>query len=122
HHGWEDNSPGACGNARGYARGLALLEESRSASLLAMAASGGVLTTRIGRLLGVKRATRSMSVPSVAMLAALSIAGALRAGPASRRAVDHIPNPPAPPAPVELTSRAPPNPPPAPAVPVLAVS
>ena len=121
-HCCDDIAVEACGNAPGYARALALLEESRSASLLAMAASGGVLTTRIGRLLGVKRATRSMSVPSVALLAALSIAGALMAGSASTQAVDDIPKPPAPPAPVELTSPVTPNTPPAPAVPVLAVS
>jgi beta-lactamase regulating signal transducer with metallopeptidase domain len=94
-HCCDDIAVEACGNAPGYARALALLEESRSASLLVLAANGGVLSTRIGRLLGVKRATRSMSAPSVAMLAAISILGALMAGAASTRAVSDVPESPA---------------------------
>jgi beta-lactamase regulating signal transducer with metallopeptidase domain len=99
-HCCDDVAVAACGNAHGYARALALLEESRCASLLVLAASGGTLSTRIGRLLGVQRATRSMSAPSIAMLAALSIFGALLAGSASTRAIGEVPDPPAPPAPV----------------------
>lgn len=100
-HCCDDVAVSACGNAHGYARTLALLEESRCASQLVLAANGGALSTRIGRLLGVRRATRSMSAPSTALLAALSIAGALMASSASTRAVDKVPEPPAPPAPVE---------------------
>ena len=100
-HCCDDVAVAACGNAHGYARALAMLEESRSASQWVLAANGGALSTRIGRLLGVRRATRSMSAPSIALLAALSIAGALMAGSASTRAVDKVPEPPEPPAPVE---------------------
>jgi beta-lactamase regulating signal transducer with metallopeptidase domain len=100
-HCCDDIAVEACGNAPGYARALALLEESRSAPILALTASGGVLTARISRLLGVNRATRSMSAPSIAMLAALSIAGALMAGSASTQAVGDVAQPPEPPRPVE---------------------
>jgi BlaR1 peptidase M56 len=99
-HCCDDVAVAACGNAHGYARTLALLEESRAASSMVLAANGGVLTTRIGRLLGVKKATRTMSAPSVALLAFLSIAGALMAGSASTQAIGDLPQPPAPPRPV----------------------
>ena len=46
----------------------------------AMAANGGVLTTRIGRLLGLKRAARSMSAAGIAVIGGLCIAGVLLAG------------------------------------------
>jgi beta-lactamase regulating signal transducer with metallopeptidase domain len=82
-HCCDDVAVQACGNAPGYARALALLEESRCASVWALAANGGVLSTRIGRLLGIKRATRSMSGPGFAVLAGLCVAGALMAGTAS---------------------------------------
>ena len=82
-HCCDDVAVEACGNAPGYARALALLEESRCASVWALAANGGVLSARIGRLLGIKRATRSMSGPGFAVLAGLCVAGALMAGTAS---------------------------------------
>src|SRR6202012_3958412 len=97
----DDVAVAARGNAPGYARTLALLEESRSAATLALAANGGVPATRIGRLLGVRKATRTMSAPSVALLAVLSIAGALMAGSASTQTIGDMPEPPAPPRPVE---------------------
>ena len=100
-HCCDDVAVAACGNAYGYAKTLALLEESRSASPLALAANGGVLTTRIGRLLGVRKATRTMSAPGVALLAVLSIAGALMAGSASTQTIGDMPEPPTPPRPVE---------------------
>jgi beta-lactamase regulating signal transducer with metallopeptidase domain len=79
-HCCDDVAVAACGNAHDYARALAQLEESRSASVWAMAANGGVLTARIGRLLGVKRAARSMSSAGMAVIGALCIAGVLLAG------------------------------------------
>jgi beta-lactamase regulating signal transducer with metallopeptidase domain len=97
-HCCDDVAVEACGNAHGYARALALLEESRSESRWVFAANGGVLSTRIGRLLGVNRAARSLSTPSIAMLAALSIFGALMAGTASTQTIGEVPDPPAPPA------------------------
>jgi beta-lactamase regulating signal transducer with metallopeptidase domain len=79
-HCCDDVAVEACGNAHDYARALAQLEESRSASVWAMAANGGVLTSRIGRLLGLKRAARSMSVAGMAFISSLCVAGVLLAG------------------------------------------
>jgi beta-lactamase regulating signal transducer with metallopeptidase domain len=79
-HCCDDVAVEACGNAHDYARALAQLEESRSASVWAMAANGGVLTSRIGRLLGLKRAARSMSVAGLAVIGGLCVAGVLLAG------------------------------------------
>jgi hypothetical protein len=45
-----------------------------------MAANGGVLTSRIGRLLGLNRAARSMSVAGMAVIGGLCVAGVLLAG------------------------------------------
>jgi beta-lactamase regulating signal transducer with metallopeptidase domain len=79
-HCCDDVAVEACGNAHDYARALAQLEESRSASVWAMAANGGVLTSRIGRLLGLQRAARSMSVAGMAFIGGLCVAGVLLAG------------------------------------------
>jgi beta-lactamase regulating signal transducer with metallopeptidase domain len=79
-HCCDDIAVEACGNAHDYARALAQLEESRSASVWAMAANGGVLTLRIGRLLGIKRAARGMSAAGMALIGGLCVAGVLLAG------------------------------------------
>jgi hypothetical protein len=79
-HCCDDVAVAACGNAHDYARALAQLEESRCASVWAMAANGGVLTSRIGRLLGLKRAAGSMSVAGMAVIGTLCVAGVLLAG------------------------------------------
>jgi beta-lactamase regulating signal transducer with metallopeptidase domain len=95
-HCCDDIAVEACGNPHGYARALALLEESRSASVWALAANGGVLSARIGRLLGIKRHTRSVSAPGFALLASLCVAGALMAGTASTEVYIDPSVPPAP--------------------------
>jgi beta-lactamase regulating signal transducer with metallopeptidase domain len=79
-HCCDDVAVEACGNAHDYARALAQLEESRSASVWAMAANGGVLSSRIGRLLGLGRAASSMSVAGMAAIGCLCVAGVLLAG------------------------------------------
>ena len=79
-HCCDDVAVAACGNARDYARALAQLEESRSASVWAMAANGGVLSARISRLLGINRAARSMSPAGMAVIGGLCVAGVLLAG------------------------------------------
>jgi beta-lactamase regulating signal transducer with metallopeptidase domain len=79
-HCCDDIAVEACGHAYDYARALAQLEESRSTSVWAMAANGGVLTSRIGRLLGLKCATRNMSVAGMIVIVGLCIAGVLLAG------------------------------------------
>jgi beta-lactamase regulating signal transducer with metallopeptidase domain len=84
-HCCDDVAVNACGNAPGYARALALLEESRSTAVWALAANGGVLTSRIGRLLGVRGTARSISASGLALIGSLCVAGLLMAGTASTR-------------------------------------
>jgi beta-lactamase regulating signal transducer with metallopeptidase domain len=79
-HCCDDIAVQMCGNAHDYARALAQLEESRSTSAWAMAANGGVLTSRIGRLLGMSRAARTMSAGGLAVIGGLCVAGVLMAG------------------------------------------
>ena len=74
-HCCDDVAVSACGNAPGYARALALLEESRSSSVWAMAANGGVLTSRIGRLLGIKGTARTISTSGLVFIGSLCVAG-----------------------------------------------
>jgi beta-lactamase regulating signal transducer with metallopeptidase domain len=111
-HCCDDVAVGACGNAHDYARALALLEESRAAPMWALAANGGVLTSRIGRLLGLKRAARTMSTAGLAVIGALCVAGILMAGTTvaqlQRPAPQVSPAPPAPlTPPIPLTPTAP---------------
>jgi beta-lactamase regulating signal transducer with metallopeptidase domain len=108
-HCCDDVAVSACGNARDYARALAMLEESRTAPMWAIAANGGVLTSRIGRLLGLKRAARSMSAAGMAIIGGLCVAGLLMAGttvaqlqgPVAVEAPTAVNAPLAPPAPAE---------------------
>ena len=79
-HCCDDVAVAMCGNAHDYARGLAQLEESRSTSVFAMAANGGVLRSRIGRLLGLKGAARTMSAGGFAVIGGLCVVGILMAG------------------------------------------
>ena len=79
-HCCDDIAVEACGNAYDYARALAQLEESRSTSMWAMAANGGVLTSRIGRLLGLKHAARNMSAAGMVVIVFLCVGGVLLAG------------------------------------------
>jgi beta-lactamase regulating signal transducer with metallopeptidase domain len=79
-HCCDDVAVEVCGNAREYARALTLLEESRSTTVWAMAATGGVLSSRIGRLLGLNRVARSMPAAGIAALTGLCAASFLMAG------------------------------------------
>ena len=79
-HCCDDVAVQMCGNAHDYARGLAQLEESRSTSVWAMAANGGVLRSRIGRLLGLKDAPRTISAGGLAVIGGMCVAGVLMAG------------------------------------------
>jgi len=111
-HCCDDVAVSACGNAPGYARALALLEESRSSSVWAMAANGGVLTSRIGRLLGVKGTARTISTSGLVLIGSLCVAGILMAGTAGTQVTSDLP-PPTPPDPPALPA----DPPAAPAAP-----
>jgi beta-lactamase regulating signal transducer with metallopeptidase domain len=68
-----------CGNAVEYARALAMMEECRSAPMLAMAANRGPLTERVLRILGLTRlrtGMRGMGITaSVLCLTAALVAG-----------------------------------------------
>jgi len=100
-HCCDDVAVSACGNAPGYARALALLEESRSSSVWAMAANGGVLTSRIARLLGIKGTARTISTSGLVFIGSLCVAGILMAGSASTQVTSGLP-PPTPPDPPAL--------------------
>jgi bla regulator protein blaR1 len=111
-HCCDDVAVSACGNAPGYARALALLEESRSSSTWVMAANGGVLTSRIGRLLGIKGTARTISTSGLVLIGSLCVAGILMAGTASTQVTsDPPPDPPA--------EVAPPAVPPVPSIPAI---
>ena len=111
-HCCDDVAVSACGNAPGYARALALLEESRSSTVWAMAANGGVLTSRIGRLLGIKSTARTISTSGLVSIGSLCVAGILMAGTASTQVTGDL-SPPTPPDPPALPA----DPPAAPAAP-----
>ncbi len=109
-HCCDDIAVESCGNAHDYARALAQLEESRSTSVWAMAANGGVLSTRIGRLLGIKRAAGSMSMAGMAVIGALCVAGVLLAGTTAAQlqsSASAAPTTPAAPAPAAIAPVAP---------------
>ena len=80
-----------CGNAVEYARALTLMEEWRSAPVLAMAANRGPLTERIVRVLGLKTLGAGMRgiglTGSILCLTAALIAGNALIGMAHPRAV-----------------------------------
>jgi beta-lactamase regulating signal transducer with metallopeptidase domain len=59
-HCCDDIAVSICGNPLEYARALTLMEQWRSAPVLAMAATGGSLSARICRLLGLKAAGSNM--------------------------------------------------------------
>jgi beta-lactamase regulating signal transducer with metallopeptidase domain len=77
-HCCDDVAVSLCGNVVEYARALTLMEEWRSAPVLAMAANRGPLAARIFRLLGMKSAggTRGIGVTG----SILCLTGALLAG------------------------------------------
>lgn len=94
-----------CGDTTAYARALLALEESRPK--LAMAATGGSLSRRVGSLLGLKPAP-SFALPALTILALL--AGAAWAGQLA-------PPPPPPPPPPPAAAPPPPEAAPAPPAP-----
>jgi beta-lactamase regulating signal transducer with metallopeptidase domain len=78
-HCCDDAAISLCGNAVAYARALTLMEEWRSAPVLAMAANRGPLTERILRVLGLKTLGAGMRgigiTGSVVCLTAALVAG-----------------------------------------------
>jgi len=78
-HCCDDIAVSVCGNPLEYARALTLMEQWRGAPALAMAATGGALSDRIRRLLGLKSARTSLRgtgvVASILFLTTALIAG-----------------------------------------------
>jgi beta-lactamase regulating signal transducer with metallopeptidase domain len=75
----DDVALAVCGNPAEYARALAMMEESRVAPALAMAANRGPLAERVARLLGIS--SRASTLRNAGLLfAVLCIASALLAG------------------------------------------
>ena len=83
-HCCDDMAIALCGNAVEYARALTLMEEWRSAPVLAMAANRGPLSGRIIRLLGLNQ-VRSTQPPSWTHRRLLCLGAALIAGKALLR-------------------------------------
>ena len=77
----DDVAISVCGNAVEYARALTLMEESRSAPALAMAANRGPLAARVARLLGLGTIGSGIRVAGFAA-SFVFLAGALFAGSA----------------------------------------
>lgn len=77
----DDVAISVCGDAVEYARALTLMEESRSAPALAMAANRGPLAARVARLLGLGRIGSGIRVAGFAA-SFVFLAGALFAGSA----------------------------------------
>jgi beta-lactamase regulating signal transducer with metallopeptidase domain len=82
----DDIAVAMSGDAGEYARALALLEASRVTPVWALAANGGALKARIGRLLGLQTITRSMPAAGLAVIGVLCAAGALFASTAFSQA------------------------------------
>jgi beta-lactamase regulating signal transducer with metallopeptidase domain/uncharacterized protein YnzC (UPF0291/DUF896 family) len=78
-HCCDETAVALCGNAVEYARALTLMEEWRSAPILAMAANRGPLTERVVRVLGIKTLGAGMRgiglTGSVLCLTAALVAG-----------------------------------------------
>jgi beta-lactamase regulating signal transducer with metallopeptidase domain len=89
-HCCDDIAVSVCGNPVEYARALTLMEQWRGVPALAMAATGGQLSGRIRRLLGVKSARTSLRgagiVASILCLTTALIAGNAVLGVAHPRA------------------------------------
>ncbi|MGB7024059.1 MAG: M56 family metallopeptidase, partial [Candidatus Acidiferrales bacterium] len=77
----DDVAISVCGDAVEYARALTLMEESRSAPALAMAANRGPLASRVARLLGLGTIGSGIRVAGFAV-SFVFLAGALFAGSA----------------------------------------
>ena len=78
----DDVAVATCGNAGEYARALTLLETARIAPSWALAATGGVLKSRVSRLLGLQSITRSVPAGGLAAIGVLCAAGVLIAATA----------------------------------------
>jgi hypothetical protein len=100
-HCCDDLAVAACGDALGYARALATLEERRSpAPALAMAADGASLVARVRRLAGLSHEARSARAPALgatvlltaaAGAGSLLLAGSMISSPWSAFALDTSP-------------------------------
>ena len=91
----DDIAVALCGDAREYARALATLGTARPA--WAMAANGGALKTRVGRLLGMQKMTHGIPRAGLAVLAVLCASCVLLAAGAFTQDVPPVPPAPQPP-------------------------
>jgi beta-lactamase regulating signal transducer with metallopeptidase domain len=105
----DDIAVEVCGNPGDYARALAAMGAARPT--FAMAANGGALKARVGRLLGIQKITHGMPRAGLAVLAVLSASCVLLAAGAFKQEAPPPPPPTPPPPSVEPTPPAPPFPP-----------
>lgn len=112
----DDIAVSVCGNVTEYARALAMMGDSRPT--WAMAANGGALKARVGRLLGMQKITHGIPRAGLAVVALLSASCVVLAAGVFKQ--DPPVPPPAPePPPAAITSEppTPPNPPEPPSAP-----
>lgn len=91
-HCCDDVAVSLCGNAKDYARALALLESWRAMPMLAMAATGGSLKARIARLIGFENLSTGVPRAGLAAVGLLCAAGVLLAGSGFRPAFFDTPD------------------------------
>jgi beta-lactamase regulating signal transducer with metallopeptidase domain len=109
----DDIAVAVCGNASEYARALAMMSSARPA--WAMAANGGALKARVGRLLGMQKMTHGIPRAGLAVLALLCTSCVVLAASAFQQDPPTPPLPPPPPAAPVVAPSAPVPPAPVPA-------
>jgi beta-lactamase regulating signal transducer with metallopeptidase domain len=92
-HCCDDVAVSIAGDALGYARALTLLEARRALPSMALAATGGALTWRVTRLLGLRQRPAGPPHLAMAAIALICLAGSVTAGHALTN--DPEPAPPA---------------------------
>jgi hypothetical protein len=94
----DDMAVAVCGDASEYARALAAMGSSQARPAWAMAANGGALKARIGRLLGMNKITHGLPRAGLAVLALLCASCVVLAAGVFKQDAPVTPPPPPPPA------------------------
>jgi beta-lactamase regulating signal transducer with metallopeptidase domain len=96
-HCCDDIAVAVCGDAAQYARALAVMGGSQTRPMWAMAANGGALKARIGRLLGMNKMVHGVPRAGLAVLALLCVSCVLLAAGGFKQDLPVVPPPPPPP-------------------------
>ena len=112
----DDIAVAVCGNASEYARALAMMSGGSSRPTWAMAANGGALKARVGRLLGMQKIAHGIPRAGLAMLAVFCASCVVLAAGVFKQDVPGAPPAPPPPPSEAVQVPAPPPPPEPPVV------